>query len=176
MSDPTHINVGGRQFTTLRSTLNQSPFLAALLSDEWSVARPQTNGIPFVDRSPVLFEHILEFLRTSFPPVFWSPSRGFDLSLYASLLREANYFQLHALCDWIREARYATTVRITPSVSRELLTDCERGLFWHAGCTKKHFETGTLSTVSNSGRSTTHWKRILIQTTTLHPPVGASPL
>lgn len=174
MADPFHYNVGGRQFSSLHSTLIQSPLLATLLSDKLSAAHSHTDGIPFVDRNPDLFEHVLQSRRTSFPPVIWSQSGGFDLSLYTRLLREAEYFQLLALAGWIREAGYATSIRITRSVSRELLTDCEWGLFWNTGPTRKHFETGSLSSLSNSGRSTSHWKRVHIESITLHSPVGAS--
>lgn len=91
MTDAFMINVGGRVFTTLRSTLEQSPPLAAMLSNTWADNSCRANGVPFVDRSALLFEHILDFLRSSAPPIFWTRANGFDLPLYASLLREAEY-------------------------------------------------------------------------------------
>ncbi len=62
MTERLTINVGGRSFTTLKATLEQSPFLNAMLSDQWAHSSCGINGTPFVDRSPILFEHVLNFL------------------------------------------------------------------------------------------------------------------
>ncbi|KAF3031155.1 hypothetical protein E8E11_000733 [Didymella keratinophila] len=103
MDDAFVINVGGRPFTTLKSTLEQSPYFANMLSPRWAESTTyHVNGAPFVDRSPLLFEHILDFLRSAAPPIFWTRTNGFDLPLYASLLREAEYLQVEALATWIR--------------------------------------------------------------------------
>jgi hypothetical protein len=166
------INVGGRRFTTLRSTLTgQSSFFAGLLSGAWPEQACQINGEPFVDANPDLFDHVLNYLRRSFPPIFWTRAGGFDLSLYAAVLREAEYFGVATLAEWIREKKYIYTVRITSSIEVEQLSDCKRDLrpFW--GDTEKGFEPGTLSTSSNSGKSTTQWKRLLVQKIELCTPV-----
>jgi hypothetical protein len=93
MNDAFVINVGGRPFTTLKSTLEQSTYFVNMLSPYWAESTTYyVNGAPFVDRSPLLFEYILDFLRSAAPPIFWTRTNGFDLPLYASLLREAEYF------------------------------------------------------------------------------------
>ena len=69
MNDAFVMNVGGRPFTTLKSTLEQSPYFANMLSPRWAESTTYyVNGAPFVDRSPLLFEHILDFLRSYVPP------------------------------------------------------------------------------------------------------------
>ena len=174
MAAPVTVSVGGHSFTTLRSTLDRSPLLAVMLSDRWMENTAQFATQPFIDRNHVLFEHILDFLRTSFPPIFWSRDNGFDLPLYAALLQEADYFQLPTLADWIREEKYIYAIRITLSIDQELLTDCRRGLTWYSANVEKEFDSGTVSTASNSGRSTTHWKRVHTRTTKLCPPVSGN--
>lgn len=113
MNDAFVINVGGRAFTTLKSTLEQSPYFAIMLSSRWAESTTyHVNGAPFVGRSSRLFEHILNFLRRAAPPIFWTRTNGFDLPLYASLLREAEYFQVDALATWIRNEQYITATII----------------------------------------------------------------
>jgi hypothetical protein len=142
-----------------------------MLSGAWPEHACQIDGEPFVDANPDLFDHILNYLRRSYPPIFWTRVGRFDLSLYAAVLREAEYFGVATLADWIREKKYIYTVRITPSIEMERLSDCRGGLcpFW--GDTEKEFEPGTLSTASNSGISATLWKRLLVQKIELCPPV-----
>jgi hypothetical protein len=72
-----------------------------MLSNQWAGSTCYINETPFVDRSSLPFENILEFLRSSAPPIFWTRTNGFDLPLYASLAHEAEYFQLGALTTWI---------------------------------------------------------------------------
>jgi hypothetical protein len=171
MTDPFMINVGGRSFTTLKSTLEQSPFLNAMLSNQWAGSTCYVNGMPFVDRSPLLFEHILDFLRSSVPPIFWTRMNGFDLPLYARLVHEAEYFQLEALTTWIRNEQYINTISITSSMEVIILSDCGRGKS-HSGDIEQEFEPGTVSTVSKSGKSTTSYKRLLLRKSRLRLPVS----
>lgn len=171
MTEPFMINVGGRSFTTLKSTLEQSPFLNAMLSNQWAGSTCYVNGMPFVDRSPLLFEHILDFLRSSVPPIFWTRANGFDLPLYASLIHEAEYFQLEALATWIRNEQYINTILITSSMEVITLSDCGHGKS-HSGDFEQEFEPGTVSTVSKSGKSTTSYKRLLLRKSRLRLPVS----
>ena len=71
------LNVGGSSFTTTRATASRSSLLARLLAE-----KPQPL---FVDRSGVLFEYVLEAMRTgallSMPP-----------SLRAAVLAELKHF------------------------------------------------------------------------------------
>jgi hypothetical protein len=104
MNEAFVINVGGRPFTTLKSTLEQSPYLANMLSPRGAERTTyHVNGVPFVDRSPLLFEHILDFLRSAAPPICWTRTNGFNLPLYARLLREAEFFHIEALSTWIQK-------------------------------------------------------------------------
>jgi hypothetical protein len=165
------INVGGRPFTTLKSTLEQSPFLNAMLSDEWAGSACCIDEMPFLDRSPLLFEHILDFLRSSVPPIFWTRTNGFDLPLYASLLHEAEYFQLEALTTWIRNEQYINTISITSSMEVIPLRECGDGKS-HSGDIEQEFEPGDVSTASKSGKSTMHYKRLLLRKSRLRLPVS----
>jgi hypothetical protein len=162
------INVGGRSFTTLKSTLEQSPFLKAMLSSQWAGNTGHVNGVSFIDRSPLLFQHILDFLRSSVPPIFWTRTNGFDLSLYASLICEAEYFQLEALATWIRDEWYISTITITSSIEVMTLSDCGHGKS-HPGNIEQEFEPGT---VSRSGKSTTLYKRLLLRKSRLRLAVS----
>lgn len=60
MTKPFMINVGDCMFTALKSILERSPLLNAMLSCQWADSICYVNKVPFVDRSPLLFEHILD--------------------------------------------------------------------------------------------------------------------
>jgi hypothetical protein len=174
MTEPFMINVGGRPFTTLKSTLEQSPFLKTMLSNQWVGSTCYVNGMPFVDRSPLLFEHILDYLRSSVPPIFWTRMNGFDLALYAGLVHEAEYFQLEALTTWIRNEQYINTILITSSIEVIKPSDCGHGKS-HLGDIEQEFEPGTVSTVSTvskSGKSTTSYKQLLLRKSRLRLPIS----
>lgn len=113
-----------------------------MLSTRWaeSIAY-HVNGAPSIDRNPLLFEHILDFLRSAAPPIFWTRTNGFDLPLYVSLLREAEYFQIDALSTWIRDEEYIKAIWITASLELAPLSDCGNGK-WHFEDVEKEFEPG----------------------------------
>lgn len=64
------VNVGGTIFETTESTLRQSAFFEALLSSRWAT-KSGAETIPFVDRSPEGFGHVLELLRDPRYPFPW---------------------------------------------------------------------------------------------------------
>ncbi|KAI4868830.1 hypothetical protein F4820DRAFT_89407 [Hypoxylon rubiginosum] len=103
-----YLQVGELEFTTLRSTL-----------PDGVVARSSAVGNRyFVDADPVLFEHVLQYLRSSsFPLFFHTPTQTFDLALYHALLGEARYFGLRRLAAWIERRGYLDAVRVTRTVS-----------------------------------------------------------
>jgi hypothetical protein len=69
--------------------------LAPRLSNQWASSTCYVNGMPFVDRSPLLFEHVLDVLRSPVPPIFWTRTDGFDMLLYARrpVRRRARFHQ-----------------------------------------------------------------------------------
>jgi hypothetical protein len=67
------LNVGGRVFPTLKSTVsNISPFFGCLFSNEWKDAGRKTirddNGNIFIDRSPQHFGYLLDWSRNGGDP------------------------------------------------------------------------------------------------------------
>jgi hypothetical protein len=98
------LDVGGRKFKTRVSTLTStSRFFSAFFSGRWSSAL-QSDGSYFVDADPDVFKHLLSFMR--YPgnfPMFWSRANGFDYAKYSRLGHQAEFFQIDALSDWIRD-------------------------------------------------------------------------
>ncbi|BFZ65327.1 hypothetical protein YB2330_006493 [Saitoella coloradoensis] len=107
LNDMIHLNVGGRNFTTSRTTLLSSPssssswhpstFFQALLSPTWSSSTPDglTPQSPFfIDRDPDTFSIVLHYLRTGklrIPPhAFIDP---------ASIADEADFYNLPHLAS-----------------------------------------------------------------------------
>ncbi|KAI1652363.1 BTB/POZ protein [Daldinia loculata] len=114
-ADRITLRVGERRFTTLRETLIQSEYFAARLSGRWNDA--DEDGSYFIDADPVLFEHILSYLRSgNFPVFFDSNTLTFDHAKYLSLLGEARYFGIRKLIEWIEKKKYLDVVEITRSV------------------------------------------------------------
>jgi hypothetical protein len=106
------LNVGGRRFEVMRSTLMKSGALSAMISS--TLAWPaEPDGSYFLDTDPDAFEHVLRFMRrpTIFP-LFWSKSEGFDYALYHRVQTEANVFKVDALQDWIRDKKYLDAIHM----------------------------------------------------------------
>lgn len=82
------IDVGGSIFKTTPLTLRKSPFLAALLDQSDNFATRDCNDRLFIDRDPVLFGHILKFLRSGQWPTFDKA----DTKLVLELRTECGYF------------------------------------------------------------------------------------
>ena len=109
---PIALRVGERQFWTLPSTLTgESSYFASAFSGRWPGAQSK-DGSFFIDADPVLFQHILRYLRHGAFPVFWNGGRGFDYALYAELLQEARYFGIVKLQDWIIEKKYLQAINV----------------------------------------------------------------
>lgn len=107
------LNVGGRKFQTLKSTLrSESGLFRNQLSDRFSW-EPQADGSYFLDANPNLFEHLLDFMRRpSVFPLFYTKAHGFDYNLYNRLEIEAEYFQMDTLHAWIKEKKYLRAIII----------------------------------------------------------------
>lgn len=79
------LNVGGKLFETLRSTLSGSSYFEARLSDRWNPAcvskEDEKEIVVFLDRDPVGFAHVLNLLRDSNYP-FPFQRYGYELGFY----------------------------------------------------------------------------------------------
>ena len=105
------LQVGERTFTNTPSTLSESTFFTSLLSSRW-ISNALPDGGYFIDADPILFEHILRYLRRGIYPLFYSPDKGHDYALYAALLEEARYFGICRLQTWLEEKRYRNAVEV----------------------------------------------------------------
>jgi len=100
-SDIIHLNVGGTRFTTSRATLTVVPdtFFTSLLSGRISSLKDETGAI-FIDRDPVHFRVILNFLRNrSLSGAASGTGNGSwsDPETVRVLLHEAEYYGLSPL-------------------------------------------------------------------------------
>jgi hypothetical protein len=111
------LDVGGRCFKVSRDTLMESGLFRRQLSDRFAWA-PEVDGSYFIDADPELFEHLLRFMRRpGLFPLFYDKAKGFDYNLYNHLEAEAEYFQIDALHDWIKEKNYIKAVEVIVDVS-----------------------------------------------------------
>ncbi|PVH92029.1 hypothetical protein DM02DRAFT_701826 [Periconia macrospinosa] len=108
------LDIGGRKFKTLLSTLrSESGYFEALFSERWD-HKPDAEESYFIDADPEIFEHLLRYMRRPWIfPIFWSKQSGFDYSMYRRLGHEAQFFQIHALSSWIEDQRYINGISIS---------------------------------------------------------------
>lgn len=85
-ADHVSINVGGRIFETTKSTLIRSPYFTDLFDNPNPAEL--VNGCYFIDRSNILFELILDFLRSN------RFSTHLGLVDMAALLEEFHYYRI----------------------------------------------------------------------------------
>lgn len=98
MSDAyVHLNVGGKQYVTSKSTLTKCPdcMLAVICEDRWTPENSTENPI-IIDRDGNMFRYILNYLRNE--SLFVFPD---SLAEQKELYVEADYFALTELCDRI---------------------------------------------------------------------------
>lgn len=105
------LNVGGTLFSTMKSTLkkkiqDQDHYLKVLVqaSTQFKVTK-DTQGHVFIDRDPLCFAYILNFLRSGgkichymFP---WH-----DIRLIVQIMEEAKYYNIHPLASYLRGAEW----------------------------------------------------------------------
>lgn len=105
------LNIGGRILQTLISTLrSESGLFRRQLSDKFTWT-PAPDGSYFLDADPDLFEHLLRFMRRpEVFPLLYTKANGFDYDLYNKLEKEAEYFQIKALHEWIKDRKYLMAV------------------------------------------------------------------
>ena len=113
------LNVGGQVFMTTRSTLengggsDQPTYFSALMSD----AHTHTfdNGALFIDRDPLHFRHILNYLRDGVVPL----ERSDNAQQLAEILREAQFYAIDGLEVKLRLHLSQLDVAITKENSGE---------------------------------------------------------
>jgi hypothetical protein len=106
------LNIGGRRFEAMQSTLKNSGFFRHVLADK-SKWRAELDGSYFLDADPDVFEHLLRFMRRPFVfPLFWSRAEGFDYALYHRLQTEAKLFEIDALHSWIESKKYIQAISV----------------------------------------------------------------
>ena len=95
------LDVGGSTFTTSLHTLKRDPdsMLAAMFSGRHELQK-ESDGSYFVDRDGTHFRHILNFLRDGSVDTDMLPNNSVTLK---ELLREAKYYQLKGLVQYIEE-------------------------------------------------------------------------
>ena len=96
------LNVGGKLFTTKRSTLQKyDTMLSRKFSGDFDAEYDEESDSYFIDRSGKHFEHILNYLRTGklIIPAPFSQNPRFDDLFYRELFEEAQYFQIGTLID-----------------------------------------------------------------------------
>jgi len=92
-----NFNIGGRMFTTSLSNLQRYPesYFGVMFSGRWD-SKPGEDGRYFIDRSPRVFDYILDYLRGEQLELELIPKED-----KALLLREAKFYQLHQLVETI---------------------------------------------------------------------------
>ncbi|APA12725.1 hypothetical protein SS1G_08134 [Sclerotinia sclerotiorum 1980 UF-70] len=97
-------NVDPRDRITL-----QSNFFKRFLSPTWTT--PDEDGSYFLDVDPILFGHILQYLRRNIFPIFYDDLKGHDEAMYVALQQEADYFDLKSLTEWLKGKKYLQVVQ-----------------------------------------------------------------
>ncbi|CAD6448865.1 eefd5568-33e1-42f4-a812-8000b83adf08-CDS [Sclerotinia trifoliorum] len=104
------LHVGTQSFITTAGTLtSKSDFFRRFLSPTWNT--PEKDGSYFLDADPILFGHILQYLRRNKPPILHDDLKGHDKAMYVTLRQEAYYFGLKSLTEWLKEKKYLQVVQ-----------------------------------------------------------------
>lgn len=138
--DRVTLDVGGRKFVTLASTLDESTFLSSIVSERWDHDR-QPDGSYFVDANPNLFDHVLDYLRRGCMPLFWDVDKGHDFARYKALRQEADYYGIPRLERWLSEHSFLKAVSVSTRVTNQTLPDNEDVTFSNTPAIRRHVET-----------------------------------
>lgn len=100
------LNVGGREYVTSKSTLQNisDSMLATLIST--SLPSAMVNGAYFIDRDPDMFAYVLEYLRAS------SVELPCSAVILRQLEKEAEYFMLPGLLQQVRSKLHEVCVEV----------------------------------------------------------------
>lgn len=107
-SDTVILQVDDKIFRTTKETLveESAVFASRLFGPSYLVDRKLT-----LDMDPVVFTHVLRYLRHGVLPFFYDQIRGFDHNLYSLVLAQADSLRIERLSSWIRDRRYLSTVK-----------------------------------------------------------------
>lgn len=114
MADVIFLNVGGVYFTTQRQTLAESPY------DFFRMIADDPGPEVFVDRDPMYFRHILNWLRGS----RYLPN---DEQVLQELLCEASYYAMPDMQECIHNSNH----RFDVQRSLSMLADQVQGIAIH---------------------------------------------
>jgi hypothetical protein len=109
------LNVGGSYFDTTLATLTRdsSTLLAAMFSGRYPLEAEERKDDGtfsyFIDRDPLHFRYCLNFLRDN--AISLPPNR----SLHLELLREASFYQISSLVDFLRISLRKLDVALEPN-------------------------------------------------------------
>ncbi|ESO97782.1 hypothetical protein LOTGIDRAFT_79214, partial [Lottia gigantea] len=94
------LNVGGYLYTTTKSTLCKYPdsMLGVMMSGKFDTSI-DSNGHRFIDRDGAMFQHVLNFLRSSHLSL---PS---DFKTFDLLSIEADFYQIQPLIEAINQIK-----------------------------------------------------------------------
>ncbi|KAH9250866.1 hypothetical protein BASA81_011254 [Batrachochytrium salamandrivorans] len=114
-SNPVKLNVGGSYFSTSVENLTREPdtFFAVMFSGRWDVKINPKDDAVFVDRSPLVFEFIIDYLRTG----------DIDLDDLSpkqlnALNKEADFYQIASLLELLRRPTFSPEVKGTIQLSQ----------------------------------------------------------
>ncbi|KAL9646001.1 hypothetical protein ABK040_000441 [Willaertia magna] len=104
-----YLNVGGRHFTTSITTLTtlSNSFFTTIFSGRFELSKTK-DGYIFIDRDGDLFVYILEYLRDR-EIIFPNSDTSLLQQLKKKIIREANYYQLEELIDYLNDNKLNTT-------------------------------------------------------------------
>ncbi|KAM3725783.1 BTB/POZ domain-containing protein [Dirofilaria immitis] len=130
-----NFNVGGQHYSTTASTLLQEK---QSLFNEWftgETAKPplekDSKGAYFIDRDPVSFGIILNYLRLKSTKQLWEACLPKDPDRLALLTQEAEYYKLHQLREQAIALLQSCTEKSDVSYVNEVLAksfSCPQGL------------------------------------------------
>lgn len=139
--DKVTLDVGGRKFVTLASTLHESTFFRSLISGRWEHDR-QPDGSHFIDADPDLFAHVLEYLRRGRMPLFWDREKGHDFDRYKALSQEADYYGIPRLESWLRTQKFLEAITVGTRVTyRTMIGSSAEAEFTDTAAFRRRVET-----------------------------------
>jgi hypothetical protein len=118
-------NVGGSTFTAAQDTLQACPALARMVLGDHATTgvTRDASGLPFVDGDPVLFQHLLFFLRQGKLPAAAGSS--------PHLLQVRAFMPVRVGCSHSGALKHAGPALGTSRTCGVRLTTCRWKAWWH---------------------------------------------